>query len=65
MPSSEYFRRQAELCLRLAMLAANEDAARVLLERHDDLIARAGAVDGPSGDLAPDAASDEDEFQPS
>jgi len=64
MPSSEYFRRQAELCLRLAMLAANEDAARVLLERHHDFIARAGAVDG-SGDLAPDAASDEDEFQPS
>jgi hypothetical protein len=31
MPSSEYFRRQSDLCLRLAMLSTEDEVTRRLL----------------------------------
>ena len=37
MPSSEYFRRQADICLRLSMIASSEEVANRSTGRADEI----------------------------
>ena len=45
MPSAGYLRRQADICLRLALIASDEEASGRLLAIHHDYKAKADAVD--------------------
>ena len=45
MPSATYYRRQAELCLRLALVAADVVAAQQLLDRAEQFNALADVTD--------------------
>ena len=45
MPSAGYLRRQADICLRLALIASDEEASGPLLAIHHDYKAKADAVD--------------------
>ena len=45
MVSSEYFRRQATICLRLAATIDNRRAAATLVTMADDFIAKAKLID--------------------
>jgi len=45
MPRAEYFRRQAETCLRLARVCRDEDATRRLLALADEYHAKAQATE--------------------
>jgi hypothetical protein len=45
MISSEYFRRQATTCLRLAATINNQKAGATLVAMADDFIAKAGEID--------------------
>jgi hypothetical protein len=44
MPSSEYFRRQADICLRLSLIASSEVAGNWLARMAKDYEARAHSV---------------------
>jgi hypothetical protein len=46
MPSPEYYRRQAELCLRLALLQHGTSATYWLVALAKDLQAKAGEAEG-------------------
>ena len=54
MPSSGYLRRQADLCLRLALIASDDQASRRLLAIHQDYKAKADAIEAETG--SPSAA---------
>jgi hypothetical protein len=45
MVSSEYLRRQATICLRLAATIDNREAAATLVAMADDFIAKAKLID--------------------
>jgi hypothetical protein len=45
MPSAEYLRRQADICLRLALIASDEEASGRLWAIHHDYKAKADAMD--------------------
>jgi hypothetical protein len=45
MVSSEYFRRQAEVCLRLAATISSQITAATLVAMADDFIAKANLID--------------------
>jgi hypothetical protein len=45
MVSPEYFRRQAEVCLRLARAFGNKKAAAELVAMADDFVAKADLID--------------------
>jgi hypothetical protein len=45
MPSAGYLRRQADICLRLALIASDEEASGRLLAIHNDYKAKADAMD--------------------
>jgi hypothetical protein len=45
MPSAAYLRRQADICLRLAAIAADEAASSRLLAIHQDYTAKADAME--------------------
>jgi hypothetical protein len=45
MPSSEYLRRQAELCLQLAMTLRDEKAVAALAAMADDFIDKAEEIE--------------------
>jgi len=55
MPSSGYLRRQADLCLRLALIASDHQASRRLLAIHQDYKAKADAIEAETG--SPSAAA--------
>jgi hypothetical protein len=62
MPSAEYFRRQAQACLRLARVHRNEDAARRLLALADEYRAKAEAAEMDGAPLStPPRANEQDE----
>ena len=45
MPSAGYLRRQADICLRLALIASDEEASGRLLAIHHDYKGKADAMD--------------------
>ncbi len=48
MPSAEYYRRQADLCVRLAGACSGEDSVRALLDLAEKHKAKAAELDGAS-----------------
>jgi hypothetical protein len=48
MPSSEYFRRQADICLRLSMIASSEEVANRLIAIAQDYTGRADEIEADS-----------------
>ncbi len=57
MPSAGYYSRQADLCIRLALLSSDEEAAKLLVLKALELLARAetAAERRPGrGDLSPE-----------
>jgi len=49
MVRPEYYRRQADLCMRLALLCENQAIAQLLLNKALELRAEAGASESPGG----------------
>jgi hypothetical protein len=49
MASPEYYRRQADLCMRLALMCENQAIAQLLLNKVLELRAEAGASESPVG----------------
>jgi hypothetical protein len=47
MPSSEYFRRQADICLRLSLIASSEVAGNWLARMAKDYQAKADSLSEP------------------
>jgi hypothetical protein len=45
MPSPAYFRRQADICVRLSVIASDQALATRLLAMAEDYKAKAGALD--------------------
>jgi hypothetical protein len=64
MPSSEYFRRQSDICHRLSMIASSEEVANQLIAMAQDYTGRAGEIEAestmamPHDDVAPSASPD-------
>ena len=48
MPSSEYFRRQSDICLRLSVIASSEEVANRLIAMAQDYTGRADEVEAES-----------------
>ena len=48
IPSSEYFRRQADICLRLSMIASSEEVANRLIAIAQDYTGRADEIEADS-----------------
>ena len=48
MPSTEYFRRQADICLRLSMIASSEEVANRLIAMAQDYTGRADEIEADS-----------------
>ena len=48
MPSSEYFRRQADICLRLSMIASSEEVANRLIAMAQDYTGRDDEIEADS-----------------
>jgi hypothetical protein len=48
MPSSEYFRRQADICLRLSIIASSEEGATRLIAMAQDYTVRADEIEAES-----------------
>jgi hypothetical protein len=49
VPSSEYFRRQAEICLRLSLISSSEEAAIWLILMARDYQTKADSIEAESG----------------
>jgi hypothetical protein len=49
MARPEYYRRQADLCMRLALMCENQAIAQLLLNKALELRAEAGAAESPVG----------------
>jgi len=45
MPSSEYFRRQADICLRLWLVASDEVVSTLLIAMAQDYMAQADVIE--------------------
>jgi hypothetical protein len=72
MPSSAYFRRQADICLRLSLIASDEEVSSRLIKMSREYLAKGDALAGgeadagrhlpdhdsesPSREIEPDAA---------
>ena len=70
MPSSAYFRRQADICLRLSLIASDEEVSNRLIKMPREYLAKGDALAGgkagrhlpdhesesPSREIEPDAA---------
>ena len=58
MPSAEYFRRQADICLRLSLIASDDEvSSRLIIMAREymakgDTLAKEGATDIPIGRAA-------------
>jgi hypothetical protein len=48
MPSTEYFRRQSDICLRLSMIASSEEVANLLIAMAQDYHAKADTLEEQS-----------------
>src|SRR6185436_8273613 len=46
MPSSAYFRRQADICLRLSLIASDEDVSNRLIKMSREYLAKGDALAG-------------------
>jgi hypothetical protein len=46
MPSSAYFRRQADICLRLSLIASDEEVSNRLITMSREYMARSDALAG-------------------
>jgi hypothetical protein len=57
MPSPTYFRFQADICLRLSLIASDEEVASRLLAMSRGYTAKADALEAQSPPLAPEAMS--------
>ena len=54
MPSPTYFRFQADICLRLSLIASDEEVASRLLAMSRGYTAKADALEAQSPPLAPE-----------
>jgi hypothetical protein len=65
MPSSTYFRRQADICLRLALIASDDEVSNRLITMSreymtkSDALAREADTDRPALDRGPEPAAGE------
>ena len=59
MPSAGYLRRQADICLRLSVIASDEEASGRLLAIYHDYKAKADAMDAEA-EVAADAMAHPD-----
>jgi hypothetical protein len=59
MPSTEYFRRQSDICLRLALIASSEEVATRLVAMAQDYHAQADALDAQSRSKVPKTISED------
>ena len=59
MPSSEYFRRQSDICLRLALIASSEEVATRLIAMAQDYHAQADALEAQSRSTLPKTISED------
>jgi hypothetical protein len=50
MPSSAYFRRQADICLRLSLIASNEEVSSRLIKMSREYLAKGDALAGAEAD---------------
>ena len=48
MPSSEYFRRQADICLRLSLIASDDQVASQLIIMAEEYKVKADAIEAAS-----------------
>jgi hypothetical protein len=48
MPTPEYFHRQADICLRLSLIASDDEVSSRLIVMAQDYKAKAGAVEAES-----------------
>jgi len=53
MPSSAYFRRQADICLRLSLIASDEEVSNRLIKMSREYLAKGDALAGAEADAAP------------
>jgi hypothetical protein len=53
MPSSEYFRRQSDICLRLSLISSSEEVANRLIVMARDYQTKADAMDAESRSALP------------
>jgi hypothetical protein len=56
MPSAAYFRRQADICLRLAVIASDEEVSNRLIMMAREYTAKGAALTRQSGAGAPPGA---------
>jgi hypothetical protein len=49
MPSAEYFRRQADICIRLSLIASNEGVSNRLITMAREYMASSEALDREKG----------------
>jgi hypothetical protein len=63
MPSTEYFRRQSDICVQLSLIASSEEVSSRLIEMAQEYQTRATALAAKSNSPpagAPDASADRD-----
>jgi len=53
MPSSAYFRRQADICLRLSLIASDEEVSSRLIKMSREYLAKGDALAGGEADAGP------------
>jgi hypothetical protein len=53
MPSSAYFRRQADICLRLSLIASDEEVSNRLIKMSREYLAKGDALAGGEADAGP------------
>jgi hypothetical protein len=53
MPSSAYFRRQADICLRLSLIASDEDVSNRLIKMSREYLVKGDALAGGEADAGP------------
>ena len=53
MPSAEYFRRQADICLRLSLIASDDAISARLVTMAKEYLATSEALEKPAGTTLP------------
>jgi len=59
MPSCEYFLRQADICLRLSLVASDEQVSNRLIAMAQEYKAKAAAVEPGPHAIAPEIATED------
>ena len=57
MPSSEYFRRQADICLRLSLISSDDEVSNRLIAMAKDYLATGEALERETEGLADPVAA--------